>query len=401
MARGLSRRAFLGGVTVPLLLGVPGVTRPAGSGPRVAVVGAGAFGGWTALHLQRRGARVSLYDAWGPGNPRASSGGETRVIRAVYGPDRIYTEMVRRAYVHWRELQASVEELLYVDTGALWMHRGDDAYVRSSAPILAELGFPLEKIDLGDAKKRYPQIAFGGVTSVWIEHTAGALFAARACAAVRDAFVRAGGTYTTAEISSPLKVEADVVVFACGPWLPRLFPDVLGKAIRPTRQEVYYFGPPAGSTRYAAGNFPVWIDFGERILYGIPDIGGRGFKLADDTRGADFDPTSGDRSPSEEGIARARRFLAERVPELANAPLLHAEVCQYENSPDGNLIMDRHPGQKNVWLLGGGSGHGYKLGPAVGELAAAAILSEKEVPALFRLSRLKDVEKQTQFERKS
>ena len=382
------------------MLGVPGVTRPAGSGPRVAVVGAGAFGGWTALHLQRLGARVSLFDAWGPGNPRASSGGETRVIRSVYGPDRIYTEMVRRAYVLWKELEASLSEPLYVETGALWMHRGDDAYVRASAPILEELGFPLERVELGEARKRFPQISFTGVKSVWLEHTAGALFAQRACAVVRDAFVRSGGAYTTAEIPDPSKVEADVAVFACGPWLPRLFPDVLGKAIRATRQEIYYFGPPAGSTRYAAGTLPVWIDFGERILYGIPDIGGRGFKLADDTRGPDFDPTSGNRTASEEGIARARRFLAERFPELAKAPLLHAEVCQYENSPDGNLILDRHPEKKNVWLLGGGSGHGFKLGPAVGELAAELILSDKEVPAMFRLGRLKDSARETQFERK-
>jgi glycine/D-amino acid oxidase-like deaminating enzyme len=365
----------------------------------VAVIGAGAFGGWTALHLQRLGARVTLLDAWGPGNPRASSGGETRVIRAVYGPDKFYTQMVRRAYTLWKELESALPEPLYVETGALWLHRGDDAYVRSSAPILEEFGFPLQKLQLEEAKRRFPQIAFGGIQSVWMETTAGALFARQACLAVRDAFVRAGGSYSTAEATYPPKIEADVHVYACGPWLPRLFPDHLGKAISPTRQEVFYFGVPPGSQRYAAGSLPVWIDFGERILYGIPDLEGRGFKVADDTRGTAFDPTSGDRTPSEEGTARARRFLAERFPELAKAPLLHAEVCQYENSPDGNLVLDRHPEAKNVWLLGGGSGHGFKLGPAVGELAAEAILSAREVPAVFGLARLREAERKTQFER--
>lgn len=370
-----------------------------GAGPRVAVVGAGAFGGWTALHLQRMGARVSLFDAWGPGNPRSSSGGETRILRAVYGPDRVYTEMVRRALPQWKDLEASCAEPLYVETGALWLHRGDDAYVRSSAPLLQELGFRLDKLAPEETRRRFPGIDLRGVSSVWYETTAGALSARRACLAVRDAFVEAGGTYAVREVAAGARpVEADATVFACGPWLGQLFPDELGRAIRPTRQEVFYFGTPPGSSRYAAGSLPVWIDFGERIVYGIPDLGGRGFKVADDTRGEGFDPTDGDRTPSPAGLARARRFLAERFPELARAPLLHAEVCQYENSPDGNLVLDRHPGLADVWLLGGGSGHGFKLGPAVGELAASVLLSGKEIPQAFRLGRLRDAVLATQFD---
>ncbi|HEX8409214.1 MAG TPA: FAD-dependent oxidoreductase [Thermoanaerobaculia bacterium] len=367
----------MGGVaTIPLV-----ARRPTGSAPRVAVIGAGAFGGWTALHLRRLGAQVTLVDAWGPGNPRASSGGETRVIRAVYGPDRIYVEMVKRAYELWEQLDPS----LYVATGTLWMHRGDDAYVRSSLPILRELGFPVDQFTVEEAAKRWPQIDFSGVQSVYLERRAGALYARRACAVVRDAFVREGGVYRTAHVESASEIPADVHVWACGPWL---------KQVRPTRQEVYYFGPPRGSDRYSAGRMPIWIDFGERILYGIPDLGGAGFKVADDTRGEAFDPTNGDRTPSAAAIARTRAFLAERFPELASAPLVKAEVCQYENSPDGNLIVDRQA--PNVWVVGGGSGHGFKLGPAVGELAAQAILRGREVPEQFRLDR--DKKAKTQFE---
>jgi glycine/D-amino acid oxidase-like deaminating enzyme len=147
------------------------------------------------------------------------------------------------------------------------------------------------------------------------------------------------------------------------------------------------------------GRFPVWIDFGQRIFYGVPDIAGRGFKIADDTRGEDVDPTTLDRTPSAESITRARNLLAERFPELAKAPLIAAEVCQYENSPDGHLILDRHPQAKNVWLLGGGSGHGFKLSPAVGEMTAQRVLTGKEVPKLFHLDRLRDAAKpKTQFD---
>ncbi|HUO84952.1 MAG TPA: FAD-dependent oxidoreductase, partial [Thermoanaerobaculia bacterium] len=387
------------------------------SPPRVAVIGAGAFGGWAALHLRELGAEVILIDAWGPGNARSSSGGKTRVIRAIYGPDRIYSEMVKRAFELWEMIDGSGSEPLYVETGALWMHRGDDGYLRSSLPILEDLGFPVEKLTLEAASRRYPQIDFRGVESVWLEKKAGALRAQRACVAVRDAFEKAGGSYRTARVApGPVrngslsslsledgsKIEADLYLFACGPWLGQIFPEVIGERVRPTRQEVYYFTTPRGSRRYHAGHLPVWIDFGERIVYGIPEIDadGQTLKVADDTRGEPIDPTTDQRIPSQEGIDRARRFLAERFPELAQAPLHAGLVCQYENSPDGNLILDRHPEATNVWIAGGGSGHGFKLAPVVGEMMAGTLLAGNRIPPAFLLERLRDPARATtQFER--
>jgi glycine/D-amino acid oxidase-like deaminating enzyme len=357
---------------------------------------------------------VTLLDSWGPGNARSSSGGDTRVIRAIYGPDRIYVEMVKRAFDMWEKLGASVDEPLYVDTGALWMHRGDDAYVRSSLPILHDLGFPVDQMTVADAKKTYPQIDFSGVKSVWLERRAGALYARRACMALRDEVVKNGGTYRighampepsdsfhTLKLEDGSNVNADAFVFACGPWLGKLFPALLGEYIQPTRQEVFYFGTPRGSQRYAPPALPVWIDFGERIFYGVPDVHARGFKIADDTRGEPVDPTSLNRTPSEAALTRARTVLRERFPELAKAPLLESRVCQYENSPDGHLIIDRHPQMNNVLIVGGGSGHGFKLSPAVGQIAAEQIMAGKEPPALFRLERLQKAKKRsTQFDQK-
>lgn len=411
---GVTRRTFLGcvaAVPVAARLDAGGLLLK-GSTPRVAVVGAGAFGGWTALQLRRHGADVVMVDAWGAGNSLSSSGGKTRVIRAIYGPDRIYVEMVKRAYALWDALAAATTEKIYVETGALWMHRGDDAYVRAAVPILHELGFPVDKLDLADAAKRYPQIDFNGVKSAWLEHRAGALFARRACGVVRDLFVKEGGDYRTADakpgriangrmssirMHDGSRIEADVFVFAAGPWLGQLFPEAIGERVRPTRQEVYYFAVPKGSDRYMAGHLPIWIDFGPHIVYGIPGVDGRWFKLADDTRGIEIDPTTQNRTATPAGIAAARKFLGERFPEIAKESVLSAEVCQYENSPDGNLILDRHPAASNVWLLGGGSGHGFKLSPAVGEMATNAILAEKPVPEQFRLERLRNAKKKTQF----
>ncbi|HEX9161181.1 MAG TPA: FAD-dependent oxidoreductase [Thermoanaerobaculia bacterium] len=414
----VSRRKFIAGIAaVPIAMQIDGRALFAGPKPKVAVVGAGAFGGWTALQLLNMGADVVLVDEWGPGNSRSSSGGRTRVIRAIYGADRIYPEMVKRSYELWDKIAASSGEPLYVETGALWMHRGDDAYVRSSVPILRELGFPVDQLTVADAARRYPQIDFSGVKSVWFEHRAGALSARHACVVVRDAVEKAGGTYRTAaakpgkiangsmgplQLGDGSQLKADTYVFACGPWLGKLFPDVVGNGVRPTRQEVYYFGTPQGSDRYTASHLPIWIDFGKRIVYGVPDPAGRWFKIADDTRGEPIDPTTAKRTPSEAGIERARQFLSERFPEIAKGPLLSAEVCQYENSPDGNLIMDRHPHAKNVWIVGGGSGHGFKLSPAVGDMTAQAILAGKDVPKMFAIDRLREIAKpKTQFDSKS
>ncbi|MES1243582.1 MAG: FAD-dependent oxidoreductase [Acidobacteriota bacterium] len=365
------------------------------SRPHVAVVGAGAFGGWTALRLRERGCRVTLLDAWGPGNSRASSGGETRVIRAVYGPDQLYVQWAARSLRAWLEAEREWGVRLYHPTGVLWMGGDDESYLRSSLPLLAEEGLSVAELGLDEARRRFPQIDFTGLRSVFFEEAAGYLMARRACRAVAEAFVRAGGEILQARVLPGEKpVAADAWVFACGPWLPELFPEAVGPRVRPTRQDVFFFGTPPGF-----GELPVWMELAERSFYGIPGhLGGdfRGFKIADDTRGEPFDPTRGDRTPSLAALARAREYLKLRFPTLADAPLVESRVCQYENSPDGHFLIDRLPGSDNVWIAGGGSGHGFKLGPAVGEHVAALVLGEAEPRSEFRLDRPVDVVK-TQF----
>jgi sarcosine oxidase len=180
---------------------------------------------------------------------------------------------------------------------------------------------------------------------------------------------------------------ADQYVFACGPWLGKLFPETVGNLIRPTKQDVFFFGPPAGDDRFSEAKLPVWADHRDRFIYGIPSSDGRGFKVADDTRGPDFDPTSGERTVNEEGLKAIRDYVAFRFPAMKDAPLVETRVCQYENSPDHHLIVDRHPNTKNVWIVGGGSGHGFKHGPALGEMLAKWIIEEQDPDPQFQLSR--------------
>jgi len=370
--------------------------------PHVAVVGAGAFGGWTALYLRRRGARVTLLDAWGPGNARASSGGETRVIRATYGPRAIYTRMAARALVLWKEHEARWRRQFYHRIGVLWLVESDDQYETAALPILRDAKVDFEELAGPEAARRYPQINCERVRWAIFERDGGYLTARRACAAVLDGFRAEGGDYrevavlppqpnggelTTVTLSDGTTLGADRFVFACGPWLGALFPEVIGDRVRPTQQEVFFFGTPAGDRRFTEQAMPVWADHGSRFMYGIPGNEWRGFKIADDTRGPIFDPTAGERVPRAEAVQTARDYVAFRFPALKGAPLLESRVCQYEESPDEHFIIDRHPAAANAWLVGGGSGHGFKHGPAVGELVATAVLDGEQPDAQFRLAR--------------
>ena len=368
----------------------------------VVVVGAGAFGGWTAWHLRRRGARVTLLDAWGPGNSRASSGGETRVIRGTYGPRRVYTVLAARSLALWREQERRWKRQLYYPIGVLWLVEDDDQYERAALPILKETGLAFEELDGAETARRYPQINCEKVRWAILERDAGYLTARLACEAVLAGFLEEGGEYRQlaarsgdvvggamrgVALSDGSVLRADAYVFVAGPWLGRLFPDVIGDLVRPTRQEVFFFGTPPGDTRFTEEAMPVWADHGERFMYGIPGNRWRGFKVADDTRGPPFDPTAGERQATAEGLRAARAYLGYRFPGLAGAPLLEARVCQYEQSPDEHFIIDRHPGAGNVWLVGGGSGHGFKHGPAVGELVAAHVLDHGVPDPQFALAR--------------
>jgi sarcosine oxidase len=389
---------------------------PSCSSRRVVVVGAGAFGGWTALTLAERGARVTLIDAWGPGHARASSGGETRVIRSTYGSRAVYTEMAMRALARWQTDEARWQQGLLRKTGVLWMFGKDDDFGRASVETLKSAGIPINGLTVTAAKRRFPQIDFRGVSSTFFEPEAGYLFARRACEHVVQRFVEEGGSYRQAAAETPVTFEGsrlkhlrlrdgsvhpgDVFVFACGPWLGPLLPDVVGRRIMPTRQEVYYFGTPAGDARFADPQLPVWIDVGTRVRYGIPASTGGGLKIADDTEGSTFDPSSGQREVTASGVRAARVFLGRRFPAMKSAPLVASEVCQYEATPDAHFIIDKHPHASNVWIAGGGSGHGFKMGPAVGEMLTALVLNESEPDPQFGLARFKTGWAQQRWEKK-
>jgi glycine/D-amino acid oxidase-like deaminating enzyme len=361
------------------------------------VVGAGVFGAWTAHHLQQQGHRVTLIDAYGPAHSRASSGGESRLTRAAYGKDAIYTRMAMDSLAQWKALSAVSGLPIFIPAGILFFFPTEELYVRDSIAAHKKVGLPTDVLTRAEMARRFPMIDFNGISIGIYEPGFGALMARRSVLTLVERFVKAGGTYTKGSalpparggatltelrLSSGERIPADRFVFAAGPWLPKLFPDVIGKRIEATRQEVFFFAPPAGDRRFAPGAMPGWADFnGGDIFYGFPDLESRGVKFAHDAHGVEVDPDTQSRRPTESALAEIIAYRDRRFPTLKGAPLTEARVCQYENSSNGDFLIDLHPEWRNVLLLGGGSGHGFKHGPEVGRYAAARLMgSTKEEP---------------------
>ncbi|MBN8842527.1 MAG: FAD-dependent oxidoreductase [Sphingomonadales bacterium] len=365
------------------------------------VVGAGVFGAWTAWNLQRRGNRVLLLDAWGPAHNRASSGGETRLIRTEYAGNELYTRWAWSSLAEWQDLSRRHELPIFHPTGALYIYPADGAKIDESVALQRSLGIPIEKLTRAQMATRWPQIDFDGIAVGVLQPTMGALMARRSVQNLVSDFVAAGGTYHELAVDPPRSdggslrtisgggetLNAGRFVFACGPWLPKLFPEVVGGRIVPTRQDVFFFAPDAGDTRFQAPAMPAWVDVSSKDLhYGFPDIEARGFKIALDAHGPKYDPDVADRRVSDQSLADVRAYLARRFPALAKRPLAEGRVCQYENSDNGHLLIDRHPQWSNCWVVGGGSGHGFKHGPAVGRYVADLVLGSGRAEPDFTLA---------------
>ena len=376
------------------------MTRKAGE--KIAIVGAGVFGAWAAHHLLQQGHKVTLIDAWGPAHSRASSGGESRLTRAAYGKDAIYTRMAMDSLPQWQALSAISGLPILVQCGILFFFPTEEPYVQDSIAAHKKLGLRTDVLNQAEMARKFPVIDFEGIKVGLYEPDFGALMARRSVLMLVDRFVKGGGTYAKGfvkppghngerleeiQLSSGKRISADRFVFAAGPWLPKLFPDIVGPKILPTRQEVFYFAAPAGDRRFQPGAMPGWADFnGGDIFYGFPDLETRGLKFAHDEHGVEVDPDTQSRRPTDAALAEIVAYRDRRFPLLKGAQLIGSEVCQYENSSNGDFLIDLHPQWPNVLLLGGGSGHGFKHGPEVGRYAAARLMGSGKVEPRFSLA---------------
>ena len=371
-----------------------------GGSPDVVVVGAGVFGAWTAYQLRRSGRSITLVDAYAPGNFRASSGGESRVMRIGYGGNESYSRWALRSLYQWQELFRETRRPLFIKSGVLWLGRQNDPLTDATTLTLQKLGMRVELLSRDDLATRFSQFHLGSITRGVFEPESGVILARHAVQTLVTEAARCGVECASAAVTPPnssgsrltalstgsgTQLTAETFVFACGAWLPKLFPKLLTPYIHTTRQEVFFFGPGPGDCQFAPPAMPAWIDFHDGI-YGLPDLNGRGFKIGLDRHGPLTDPDTGERLPSPETLVSTRQLATKRLPALKNAQLLDARVCQYSNTWNGDFLIDRHPNYRNVWLVGGGSGHGFKHGPAVGEYVTGLLTGTGEPESRFTLA---------------
>ena len=366
----------------------PGVSSRAAD---VIVIGAGAWGGWTALHLQRMGASVTLVDQYGPGNSRASSGDETRGVRTAYGAKEQWSWWASEAIRRWirfdEEYGRAMRMRLFFQTGDLICRTAMEPFLEETLATWKKYGIRHDVLTGDEARYRYPAMKLDDIEVALLEHDAGVVRARRACEVVAEVFRQEGGTIVTARVDHGARqgrraqnvtltpggsLAAETFVFACGPWLWKVFPDVLGARMRTPMGHVYYFGTPVGDDRFSFPNMP---------SYNFPGVTGwpaltpdnRGFRVRAGGRGHS-DPDTVERWIDPEHFTRPRAVLSARFPAIADAPLLETRACHYELSVSRNFIIDRVPDRDNVWIAGAGNAEGYKMGPVVGEYVANRVL---------------------------
>jgi sarcosine oxidase len=351
------------------------------------VVGAGTFGASLAWQLARAGEPVTLVDQFEPGDRRASSGGETRLIRCSHGNDADYTAMARRARTLWRELEAESGEDLLHECGVAWFAHAEDGWEAASERAMRAHGIPVERLDAAAAARLFPSLRADDLAFVLLEPEAGALRAQRAVRALAAQAVAHGARVVRARarpdgetvvLEHGSRLEGDRVIWACGGWLMHLFGELVSLTV--TRQELLFLD---GGPEWRSPSIPGWVDY-DHAMYGTADVDDHGVKAALDAEGPPLDPDAPlDDRPTTEG--RVRSYVRERFPALARARLKEARTCRYELSPDSHFIAARHPEHERVWLVGGGSGHGFKHGPAMAERIVAALAGGEPLPPQFGL----------------
>jgi glycine/D-amino acid oxidase-like deaminating enzyme len=295
--------------------------------------------------------------------------------------------MARRARTLWRELEEESGEDLLVECGIAWFAHHDDGWEAASETTLVAQGIPAERLDVASAAALYPSFRGDDLAFVLLEREAGVLRAERSVRTLAAQAVAHGARIVRGRarpdgaavvLEDATRLNGDVVVWACGPWLGRLFGDLV--TLRVTRQELLFLD---GGPAWREPGLPGWVDY-DRARYGTADVDAWGVKVAIDDEGPELDPDAElpDTVTTEQAV---RDYLRERFPALEQAPLLRARACRYELTPDSNFIAAPHPANPGVWLVGGGSGHGFKHGPAMAEQLAAAFATGASMPSRFAL----------------
>ena len=337
----------------------------------VTVVGAGIFGVCTALELLDRGHCVTLIEQFKEGDSRTTSNGISRNIRFSHGDDVWYTRSARKAKSLWRELEVRLSEELMDECGVAWFSHDEEGWASSSQKTLEAEGIPVEQLDPSEGTKLYPSFGYSDLAFILLESDAGVLRAQKSVSAIREEFKNCGGRFIQGRAEpngnyltvNGEEFNGDAIVWACGPWIPNLFE--LTTSILVTMQEVIFFD---STPEWDSPKVPAYSDVeDEDAFYGCGALEGFPFKVGSDLRGPIFDPDQDERALNTDQLKICTDYISKRFPALEKSIIVDRRLCQYTSTGDSNWIIAPLPGLKNQWVVGAGSGHGFKHGPVLGK----------------------------------
>ena len=374
----------------------------------VIVVGGGIMGVCCAYFLALRGKRVTLLDQYDVPNIWAASGDHLRVFRLTYGKDAFYTDMAVRSMPLWLDFNNQVGDRLLFQNGVLEFATQTHGYEEHSFTVLKDLKLPVAKVEKNELKRRYPMLNTRAIKYGLFHKDGGMIWAQKSVQAIAALAQRKGvqlrPKVKVAQVIRDKKLgikgikdqtgkvwQGESYVFCTGIWTPEILKSYK-IPLKVTKQFQLYLRPPSNRGRYRPEHFPVFLSM-STDFYGFP-LHIHGFlKIGDHKKGSVGKPAG---PGSKEEITPAfekkcRKFLGRFIPELAQFTEYEGQVCFYDNTKDGDFIMDRLPDTPNGYIAAGFSGHGFKFGPLVGKTMAELVVAGKAELNLhrFRLARFK------------
>ena len=375
------------------------------SSQHIAVVGGGIFGLTAALELDARGHRVSVLEPGPIPHPLAASTDISKVIRMEYGSDEAYMALTERAIEGWRawneRWSAEGTGPLYHETGVLMISQArmtEGGFEHESYKMLLKRGHAPERMDAETIALRFPAWSSGRFVDGFFHATGGYAESGKVVEALArmaeqegiallegrevESLINDGGRVTGARDQNGEELSADEVVIAAGAWTGKLVPE-LAKAISATGHPIFHL-KPAQPELFEAERFPTFTaDVARTGYYGFP-INGGVVKIANHGLGTGIDPDA-PRSLTMQDEQRLRSFLGDTFPALAEAEIVYTRLCLYADTQDEDLWIARHPDREGLTVASGGSGHGFKFGPALGSIIADAVeQKENELLEKFR-----------------